>query len=300
MAKAVFVTKPSSRYSDDIEHRYHFPRMYLNAARQCIGDMVVFYEPRRSSVELSSRGGRQAYFATAQVLDIVVDPSRSDHFFALIDTTTFIEFTKPVRFKSLGGVYLERRLRKADGSTSKGLAGRAIRLIENDEYEAIVRNGFSDDLQPISQVDQEFELSDPPAEFERPILEQLVRRPFRERAFALNVRRAYDARCAMTGIRLINGGGRAEMEAAHIRPVEDKGPDLVRNGIALSRTFHWMFDRGLLSIGNDHKILVAEKHVEPAVLRMLNPDRQLNVPRDPALQPHRQYLEYHRDTVFKG
>ena len=299
MAKAIFVTKPASRYDDLIENRYHFPRTYLNMARQCEDDMVIFYEPRRPSTDLSSTGGRQAYFATARVREIAPDPSTPDHFFALIDTPSFIEFTTPVPFKGAGG-YLERRLEKEDGSTNKGLFGRAIRLIDNDEYDAILRIGFAEELRPEAEPAREYELADPPAEFEHPVVEQLVRRPFRERAFALNVRRAYDARCAMTGIRLVNGGGRAEMEAAHIRPVEHKGPDLVRNGIALSRTFHWMFDRGLLSIDNDQTILVAEKHVEPAVLRMLNPDRKLMVPKDPALQPHRQYLEYHRDKVFKG
>jgi hypothetical protein len=54
---------------------------------------------------------------------------------------------------------------------------------------------------------------------------------------------AYGARCAVTGWKLINGGGRAEAQAAHIRPVERGGPDSVQNGIALSGTAHWMFDR---------------------------------------------------------
>jgi putative restriction endonuclease len=37
--------------------------------------------------------------------------------------------------------------------------------------------------------------------------------------------RAYDERCAISGLRLSNGGGRAEVEAAHIRPVEHNGAD---------------------------------------------------------------------------
>ena len=61
----------------------------------------------------------------------------------------------------------------------------------------------------------------------------------------------------MTGLRIINGGGRSEVQAAHIRPVASSGPDSVRNGLALSGTAHWMFDRGLLSIGDDYSILIA-------------------------------------------
>ena len=36
----------------------------------------------------------------------------------------------------------------------------------------------------------------------------------------------------MTGLKLINGGGRCEIEAAHIIPVAKNGPDSPRNGIA--------------------------------------------------------------------
>jgi len=41
---------------------------------------------------------------------------------------------------------------------------------------------------------------------------------------------------AITGLKLINGGGRAEVDAAHTRPVEANGPDVLSNGIALSGT----------------------------------------------------------------
>lgn len=66
MAKGVFTTKLSPGYDDLPEERYHFPRTYLRQVEQTIGDTIVYYEPRRGSVELSSRGGRQAYFAVAR------------------------------------------------------------------------------------------------------------------------------------------------------------------------------------------------------------------------------------------
>ena len=45
----------------------------------------------------------------------------------------------------------------------------------------------------------------------------------------------------MTGLRIVNGGGRPEVQAAHIRAEEADGPDALRNGVALSGTAHWMF-----------------------------------------------------------
>ena len=115
-----------------------------------------------------------------------------------------------------------------------------------------------------------------------------------------NVRAAYSNRCAMTGLRLINGGGRPEVQAAHIQPVASKGPDSVRNGVALSGTVHWMFDRGLISIGDDYKILVARDHVPEDAARLLNQNGSINLPEDETLFPNAHYLKFHRDKVFKG
>ena len=115
-----------------------------------------------------------------------------------------------------------------------------------------------------------------------------------------NVRAAYSNRCAMTGLRLINGGGRPEVQAAHIQPVASKGSDSVRNGVALSGTVHWMFDRGLISIGDDYKILVAKDHVPEDAARLLNQSGSINLPEDEARYPNAHYLKFHRDNVFKG
>jgi putative restriction endonuclease len=104
----------------------------------------------------------------------------------------------------------------------------------------------------------------------------------------------------MTGLKMVNGGGRCEIEAAHIRPVEDNGPDSPRNGIALSRTVHWMFDRGILSIADDGLILMAKRLVPDQVSRMLNPDGHILSPNDRTFAPHRVFLRYHREYRFKG
>lgn len=82
MAKAVFTTKVDPAYDDIPEERYHFPSTYLRAAEQTVGDWIVYYEPRRPTEEASSRGGRQAYFATARVTNIETDPKRPNHFYA--------------------------------------------------------------------------------------------------------------------------------------------------------------------------------------------------------------------------
>jgi putative restriction endonuclease len=300
MTKAVFTTKVTPSYKDLPEERYHFPRTYLNYVQQTVGDYIVYYEPRRSSAELSSRGGRQSYFGVARVDSVVEDPALPDHYFAIIDRATYLDFDAAVPFYE-GDEYYESALKKDDGSTNKGAFGRAVRLIPDVEFDRILKSGFAPILgeNPTSEVTPPG-FSEPPAPFERPIVEMMVSRPFRERSFMHNVRAAYSNRCAITGLRLINGGGRPEVQAAHIQPVASKGPDSIRNGLALSGTVHWMFDRGLISIGDDYTILVAENHVPENAVRLLNKNGVIHLPKDQTLYPNAHYLKFHRAQVFKG
>src|ERR1700721_534680 len=126
MTKSVFTTKSDPTYDDLPEFRYHFPKTYLRQAEATVGDWIVYYEPRRSSGELSSRGGRQAYFATARVTAIRPDPNKRDHFYAFV--SDFLEFDHAVPFRE-GGHYFESKLRRHDGETSKGAFGRSVRSI---------------------------------------------------------------------------------------------------------------------------------------------------------------------------
>ena len=135
---------------------------------------------------------------------------------------------------------------------------------------------------------------------DRSIVEWVSHRPFRDRVFATGIKRAYDNTCAMSGLRIINGGGRAEAQAAQIQPVKDNGPDSLRNGVALSSTVHWMFDRGLISIDDDYGLLLRSDAIPSGVLGLVNRDRRLRVPEERIYWPHRRFLEYHREHVFKG
>lgn len=299
MVKAVFTTKVTPSYDDLPEVRYHFPKTYLNQARQAVGDHIVYYEPRRSSAHLSSAGGRQSYFGVARVQSIVEDEKQPDHFYALVDD--YLDFDRPVPF-SEGTTYYESALKKEDGSTNKGAFGRAVRLVPDEEFDLILKAGFAPILAEETFASDGFSrgFSEPPEPFFRPIVEMTVFRPFREKSFMHNVRAAYANRCAITGLKLINGGGRPEVQAAHIQPVASNGPDSVRNGLALSGTVHWMFDRGLVTIDDDYRIQIAKDHVPDDAMRLINQNRRLNLPADQTLHPNQLFLKFHRDNIFKG
>ena len=292
MPKAVLTTRVDSFYDDLPEVRYHFSRTYLRVMQGAVGDWIIYYEPRRA-------GGRQCYFATAKLVRIEEDPTLPDNYYGYVEE--FLEFDRPVPFRE-SRHYYERTLRKFDGSTNKGQFGRSVRRITDDDYARILSAGFSALIQHPA-VSPSMGFYDEQASFEIPreIVTQLSRRPFRDRAFSSTVKAAYADTCAFSGIRLINGGGRSEVQAAHIWPVSDNGPDSLRNGLALSGTMHWMFDRGLVSVDDDYSLLLVEKAIPDNVLRLFNNGRQLilqNVPERG--RPHPQFLRYHREHVFKG
>lgn len=283
------------------EQRYHFPHICLRQVKAARGDWIVYYEPRRPSGDLRKTGGKQAYFATARLIEIIEDPSKAYHFYALIDG--FLDLDHAVPFKEVDHYY-ESGLRKEDGLTNKGAFGRAVRNIPDQEYDLILAAGFAhvlgrrDRERPAPDIAEEARLGfgdnlQMPYEIDsidRRIVAQIVQRPFRDRAFSAAIKAAYHDTCAVTGLKLINGGGRSEVQAAHIRPVADRGPDSVRNGLALSGTVHWMFDLRLISVDDDYSPLIASGGVPDTITRIVNPERRLLVPSRPDEQPHSQFL----------
>lgn len=276
--KAVLTAKLDSGYDDVLEERYHFPRTYHAQVEKAVGDLVLYYEPRRTSYDVSSGGGRQAYFAIAQLDRVEPDPRLDDHFYGVV--SNYLDFDRPVPFKEIGEYY-ESALQRDDGETNRGAFGRAVRNIPDHEFEAILAAGFDSQITrdelTASAAEPLLGFAEPQAAFDRPQIASVTTRSFRDQAFKRHVRDAYQQTCAMTGLRILNGGGKPEVEAAHIRPVAEFGTDSVRNGIALSRTVHWMFDRGLLSIDDDLRILTAEPLSE-RVRSLLNVDGRVLIP----------------------
>jgi putative restriction endonuclease len=75
--------------------------------------------------------------------------------------------------------------------------------------------------------------------------------PVRDRAFRRAVLDAYDYRCAASGWRIILPDGTAMAEAAHLVPFAESRNDDPRNGIALTPSYHWALDKGLIAPGPD-------------------------------------------------
>lgn len=302
MAKGVFLHRLDSIYDDQPELQYQFPKQYLGRASQFVDDWIIYYEPRRGPTA-------KGYFAIARVERIIPDPSASDMYLALIEPGSYLPFEGPVPFSGLDGP-AERGLLNEFGKIS-GRAQSAVRPISIEDFNRILQLGIPDEepLLPRAGLLSDITVPNALAEEHAPFALDVERervafyssRIVRDRVFRRIVLDAYDCRCAVTGLKFINGSGRAEVEAAHIKPVENHGPDILTNGIALSGTAHWMFDRGLIGLSDNLDVLISRQvnDVE-SVWSLVNKSRRATIPANPAQRQHPSYLAWHREHKFKA
>lgn len=72
---------------------------------------------------------------------------------------------------------------------------------------------------------------------------------------------AYEYQCAFCGYDGRIGAVPVGLEAAHVRWWAFGGPDDVDNGLCLCSLHHKLFDKGVLGIGDGHRILVSQRFV---------------------------------------
>jgi putative restriction endonuclease len=297
VGRGVFIHRADSIYDDHPETRYQFPAMYLDRASQFVGDWIIYYEPVKIP-------GSKGYYSIARVERIVPDPSKAGMYLALIEPGSYLPFERTVPFKG------------AEGRVERGVVNPqwAVRGISLEDFNRILERGIPEEETVLPRVGEGQSLVTVPTspstlaeartpfvfEADRERVAAFTNRIVRDRVFRRIVLDAYDCRCAVTGLKFINGGGRAEVQAAHIRPVEANGPDIITNGIALSGTAHWMFDRGLISLKDDLEVLVSRQvNDADSVWSLVNKTRRAAVPTIPAHRPHPSYLAWHREHCFK-
>jgi putative restriction endonuclease len=274
-SKCVFVVGSRAMQLEE-DRFYRFDPRWLNAATRSVGEWVLYQQPRGA--------GSRGYYAVARVEQIVRDPLDPAKFRALLVPGCFLEFGRDVPARP--GASEADPIRPISNAEFNRIVG--LGLIDEDE---VLPREEGDEREP-ERVHEEQEVFHGPIERDTVLTERKVR----DRQFRKRVIEAYDCRCALTGMRLINGGGRAEVQAAHIMSVEKGGPDKENNGIALSGTVHWMFDRGLISLSDAGDILLSSKinDVE-SVKKLIRPDRRAILPANGNLRPHPRYLAWHRE-----
>lgn len=126
----------------------------------------------------------------------------------------------------------------------------------------------------------------------------------RDPRFRGNVLEAYEQRCAMCGFGGLLDGRAIGVEAAHVRWHSSGGPDVVSNGLALCTLHHKMFDRGVLGISEDHRVVVSAKFAprsesDEAFIVSLN-GRELLGPQSRTQRPAVPHVRWHQEQVFRS
>ena len=122
--------------------------------------------------------------------------------------------------------------------------------------------------------------------------------------FRIDVAAAYAFTCALTGYRITTLDGGSIVDAAHIHQFADSQNDDPCNGLALSKNAHWLFDRGLWSIDDEFRVIVAagvfaESCPDQTSLSEYHGER-LRLPINEQLWPDRRHCRWHRKHRFRG
>lgn len=117
--------------------------------------------------------------------------------------------------------------------------------------------------------------------------------------FSSRVRNEYRFKCAVSGINIATPAELHEVEAAHVVPLNRGGPDDIRNGLSLTQTLHWAFDRGLFGVKHDRTIFIPKRvsrMTHNAFLRQYE-GKPITEAKTASLQVHKDAFEWHMETI---
>jgi predicted restriction endonuclease len=176
-----------------------------------------------------------------------------------------------------------------------------IRGLTFDEVVAVTGTGLSEESDELIETALRLESLEewvPFAAEDRAVYR--ISRQKRDAAFRSVVLSNYGYTCAVTGQRF-KSPRHVEADGAHIIGKEVRGTDDPRNGIALSKSAHWAFDRGIFTISDQYEIIVNPKASAASIASFpaLEMDRRkILLPDNPYYRPHPDALAWHKQQRF--
>jgi putative restriction endonuclease len=117
-------------------------------------------------------------------------------------------------------------------------------------------------------------------------------------AFRILVTDVYQRRCAITKERTLPA-----LDAAHIKPFSQNGPNETRNGILLRRDLHALFDQGYITISPSYNVEVSRRikeEFENGRDYYRYHGEKINLPVQLKDYPSSDFLDWHNSKIFKG
>ena len=137
---------------------------------------------------------------------------------------------------------------------------------------------------------------------QNPIESVQAEEPIRTAGFRQAIMQIYDYTCVVCQLYVLTLDGESVTEAAHIIPFNISGNNDVRNGISLCQLHHWSFDRGLISVDRNYKVIVSNLMLEHGPTEWLLTNlrgRLIRLPDHDELYPAQEALAWHREEVFR-
>jgi len=151
--------------------------------------------------------------------------------------------------------------------------------------------------QRLNRAGETDDLLDTEAEPDRPL--RLIRSRLGQGAFRALVTDAYARRCAISGERTLPA-----LEAAHIKPYAESGPNRTENGLLLRSDLHRLFDSGYVTVTPERRIEVSrrirEEFENGRDYYRFHGERLTVEPENPAEKPDLGYLEWHNQHLYRG
>ena len=147
----------------------------------------------------------------------------------------------------------------------------------------------------------DFILNEPEAQYKRILIQTEEDIFVRGSLFKKLVPKVYDSTCSFSGMRLESTFAHSFIDACHIKPFSISNEDTVNNGIALCPNLHRAFDRGLVSISNDYKIIISHHITENHAYSLKQLEgRSIRLPFGKLHYPSLENLQWHRQHIFKS
>ncbi len=114
--------------------------------------------------------------------------------------------------------------------------------------------------------------------------------------FKKQIPRIYNYSCCISGMRVIANRDMQMIDACHIIPFSESGDDTIGNGISLCPNLHRAFDRGLISIGDDYKIIINSFHEDQNVYSIKQFEgKEILLPKEKEYYPNLENIKKHRE-----
>jgi putative restriction endonuclease len=189
-----------------------------------------------------------------------------------------------------------------EGATAAPPPGFAANIVQGKGYdlaEPSAARYFGELLQLLIGAPIELDLAEP---WHRPgpVFGDPRLAPYRlgQQAFKAVVLDVYHRQCAITGTHIP-----PVLQAAHIRPVTHGGEHRLDNGLLLRSDVHTMFDRGYLGVDPRYRLVVSPRLREEfgnGEQFYAQAGQVIELPARRADRPHREFLEWHLDEVFRA